>query len=184
MFGDGKHPEFRTLLDTKISPFLTSHAYQFWRQNDKAFSSAFYLRGYSGHALRLAKFAIWMSGCQKDVDRFCSASTLEEQAQIWNDTLRNALLSRWLVKLFLSNAAFLWNALGVPMNQSSMFMKETSVEQYAIDTLDPVALKTHIATGAYHYQVCLQQHYTKTSWQVAASEACQTIVRVADTRAM
>lgn len=31
LFGEGKHPQFRELLDTKLSPFLTSHAYQFWR---------------------------------------------------------------------------------------------------------------------------------------------------------
>lgn len=26
MFGDGKHPDFRQLLDTKLSAHLTSHA--------------------------------------------------------------------------------------------------------------------------------------------------------------
>ena len=31
LFGEGKHPRFRELLDTKLSPYLTSNAYQFWR---------------------------------------------------------------------------------------------------------------------------------------------------------
>lgn len=33
-----------------------------------------------------------------------------------------------------------------------MFLDETTTADYAIDTLDPVALNTHIASGAYHYQ--------------------------------
>jgi len=45
MWGEGRHPKFRELLDTKLSPFLTSHAYQFWRQNDTVFDKNFYYRG-------------------------------------------------------------------------------------------------------------------------------------------
>mgnify|MGYP002718686637 CR=1 FL=1 len=45
MFGEGRHPNFRELLDTKISPFLTSHAYQFWRKKEHYFDSMFYRRG-------------------------------------------------------------------------------------------------------------------------------------------
>lgn len=47
-----------------------------------------------------------------------------------------------------------------------MFLNETTTENFAIDTLDPVAYNTHIASGAYHYQVCLEQRYTKESWLV------------------
>ncbi|KAK4052298.1 hypothetical protein OIO90_004379 [Microbotryomycetes sp. JL221] len=163
LFGDGKHENFRELLDTKLSLYLTSHAYQFWRKNDHAFASAFYLRGYSGWALRLAKYAFFIGGIRKEVHKFCSAKTQEEQADIWRNKLRPVLLSKLITKVFLSNPAFLWNALGVPLNQASVFLKETTTEQFAIDTLDPVALNTHIASGAYHYQVCLEQKYTRQS---------------------
>jgi betaine lipid synthase len=38
------------------------------------------------------------------------------------------------------SSVFLWNALGVPMNQMQCFLKESvSVAQYAEDTLDPIA---------------------------------------------
>lgn len=163
MFGDGVHPDFRNLLDSKISPFLTSHAYQFWRANDKAFSSSFYLRGYSGWALRLAKIALWIGGLEEETHNFCHAPTLEKQKEIWDTKFRPVILSRWIVKVFLSNPAFLWNALGVPNSQAEMFLNETTTENFAIDTLDPVAYNTHIASGAYHYQVCLEQKYTKES---------------------
>jgi betaine lipid synthase len=45
LFGEGKHPNFRSLLDNKLSPYLSSHAYSFWRANDQAFAESFYLRG-------------------------------------------------------------------------------------------------------------------------------------------
>ncbi|GAA5903303.1 class I SAM-dependent methyltransferase [Sporobolomyces salmoneus] len=163
MFGEGKHPRFRELLDTKMSPFLSSHAYQFWRKNDKAFSDCFYLRGYSGHALRLAKVALYLTGMSKVAHEFCAAKTLDEQKRIWDDKLRPVLLSKLITKVFLSNPAFLWNALGVPINQANVFLSETTTEQFAIDTLDPVAYGTHIANGAYHYQLCLEGRYTKKS---------------------
>ncbi|SGY13011.1 BQ5605_C043g12060 [Microbotryum silenes-dioicae] len=107
----GTHPQFRELLDTKLSPFLTSHAYQFWRKNDRAFASSFYLRGYSGWALRLAKVALKIGGLSKEVDAFVSATTQAEQKKIWEDKFRPVLLSKLITKLFLSNSAFLWNAL-------------------------------------------------------------------------
>ncbi|SCZ94604.1 BZ3500_MvSof-1268-A1-R1_Chr12-3g03992 [Microbotryum saponariae] len=111
LFGEGKHPQFRELLDTKLSPFLTSHAYQFWRKNDRAFASSFYLRGYSGWALRLAKVALKIGRLSKEVDAFVSATTQAEQKKIWEDKIRPVLLSKFITKLFLSNSAFLWNAL-------------------------------------------------------------------------
>ncbi|GAA5930792.1 class I SAM-dependent methyltransferase [Sporobolomyces koalae] len=163
LFGEGKHPQFRELLDTKISPFLSSHAYQFWRKNDKSFSDCFYMRGYSGHALRLAKVALWVTGMSGVAREFCAAKTIEEQRRIWDFKLRPVLLSKAITRIFLSNPAFLWNALGVPINQMKVFLDETTTRQFAIDTLDPVAYGTHIAGGAYHYQLCLEQQYTKKS---------------------
>ncbi|KAK4700778.1 betaine lipid synthase, partial [Phenoliferia sp. Uapishka_3] len=163
LFGEGKHPNFRNLLDTKLSPFLTSHAYQFWRANDQSFASSFYLRGYSGWAIRLGKLALWVGGLSNHVRSFTSAPTLEAQRKIWEEKFRPVLLSSWVVNLFLSNPAFLWNALGVPNNQAKMFLEETTTRDYAQDTLDPVALNTHISTGAYHYQVCLEAKYTHAS---------------------
>ena len=168
------------------------------RRNDTSFDSSFYLRGYSGWALRLAKYAIAIGGVTKvclvaldrpspslvvlvsavrsiltsdlpsrpaqEVKEFCNAPTLAEQRKIWDTKLRPVFLSKWIVKLFLSNSAFLWNALGVPMNQAQVFLQETTTEQFAIDTLDPVAYGTHIKTGAYHYKVCLEQKYSHESW--------------------
>ncbi|CAD6983485.1 unnamed protein product [Tilletia controversa] len=164
MFGDGKCENFRELLDSKISPYLSSHAYQFWRLNTSSFDKCFYFRGYSGHALRLAKFAFNIAGVRKDVERMCKADTVEEQQKIWDTRLRGTLINKHIIRFFLSNPAFLWNALGVPINQMNVFLNEgCSVEQFAIDTLDSIPSRNLIKNNNYHYQLCLQHKYTKDS---------------------
>ena len=76
-------------------------------------------------------------------------------------------------------SAFLWNALGVPINQMRMFLNETTAAQYAIDTIDPVATTSHLRDENYHvrnstselaslltnvpkFYLCLQQKYSRT----------------------
>ncbi|PWZ03152.1 hypothetical protein BCV70DRAFT_197391 [Testicularia cyperi] len=164
MFGEGRIDNFRELLDSKISPYLSSHAYQFWRLNTSAFDKAFYFRGYSGHALRLAKFAFTVTGVRKYVEKMCNAATVEEQQDVWNKKLRSTLINKPLIRLFLSNPAFLWNALGVPMNQYQIFLDEgVSAEQFAIDTLDSIPSRSLIRDSNYHYRLCLMGNYTKSS---------------------
>lgn len=48
LFGEGKHPDFAGLLDRKLAPHLSAHAYNFWKTNIKAFDHSFYRQGYSG----------------------------------------------------------------------------------------------------------------------------------------
>ena len=76
MFGEGKINNFPELLDERISPYISSHAYQFWKSNNRSIERAFYFRGYSGHALRLAKTAFQLMGAKKDVVQMCSTNSL------------------------------------------------------------------------------------------------------------
>lgn len=48
LFGEGRHPDFKRLLDEKIGPHLSAHAYAFWKRNASAFDHCFYKKGYSG----------------------------------------------------------------------------------------------------------------------------------------
>jgi betaine lipid synthase len=123
LFGQGRHPDFRGLLDSKIAPYLSSSAYQFWRINADSFSSSFYLRGYSGWALRLASFIFRLAGVSKDVAALCSSDTLEQQEEIWRKKLRPVLLNPVVVAL-LKSPIFCWNALGVPLNQRQMLLDD------------------------------------------------------------
>jgi len=162
LFGQGQHAQFRDLLDAKVSPFLSSIAYQFWHINDKAFSKSFYTNGYSGLALRLAQVIFTLAGVSKDAEAICNASTTEEQGKIWKEKLMPVLLNPLVVAL-LKTPAFCWNALGVPLNQRKMLLDEGSIYEFVRDTLDPIPLTYSFKDGAYFYPLCLTGHYTPTS---------------------
>ncbi|KAF7798762.1 hypothetical protein EIP86_009987 [Pleurotus ostreatoroseus] len=164
MFGEGKIANFEELLDTKLSPYMSSVAYQFWRANASAFRVGFHTRGYSGLALRLIRYALLCGGVRGWVRAMLDAETLEEQGRIWDKHLKPVILSPWVTSLFFSNPVFLWNALGVPINQMKCFLNEGfSAAKYAEQTLDPIAHNTHMRAGAYHYLLALKGYYTKES---------------------
>jgi betaine lipid synthase len=123
MFGEGRHPDFRHLLDSKIAPHISSAAYTFWRANEDAFSSAFYLRGYSGWAIYLMRIIFKCAGVSGYVKDFCNAETLQEQDRIWWAHLRPVMLNPIVVAL-MKNPVFCWNALGVPLNQREMLLND------------------------------------------------------------
>lgn len=150
LFGKGQHPNFQELLDSKIAPLLSSIAYQFWRINDDAFSSSFYLRGYSGWAIRLGNIIFRLAGVSKDVVALCNSDTIAEQEMIWQHKLKPVLLNPVVVAL-LKSPIFCWNALGVPMNQRRMLLNEGSIFEFVRDTLDPLASTYSFKNGAYFY---------------------------------
>lgn len=159
LFGKGQHLKFRELLDSKISPLLSSIAYQFWRINDQAFSSSFYLHGYSGWALRLASFIFKLAGVSSHVQKFCDADSISEQEEIWQQKLRPVLLNPVVVAL-LKSPIFCWNALGVPLNQRKMLLDEGSFYEFVRDTLEPVASTWSLKNGAYFYLLVSNEWYT------------------------
>ncbi|KAJ6457067.1 hypothetical protein C8R47DRAFT_995934, partial [Mycena vitilis] len=162
MFGEGRHPNFRYLLDSKIAPHISAAAYDFWRQNEDAFSSAFYLRGYSGWAIYLMRLVFKCAGVSGRVKDFCNADTLQEQDRIWCTYLRPVMLNPVVVAL-MKNPIFCWNALGVPLNQRKMLLSDGGVYEYIRDTLDPLSSSYLLKTGAYFYLLCLLGHYTHDS---------------------
>jgi betaine lipid synthase len=87
-----------------MSLTTSSHsAYQFWRANASAFRVGFHHRGYSGHALRIAAWAFRLGGVSSWVTKFANAPTLAEQAKIWDERLRPAMLAPWITKLIFGN---------------------------------------------------------------------------------
>ncbi|KAK7035926.1 hypothetical protein R3P38DRAFT_2909750 [Favolaschia claudopus] len=162
LFGDGRHPNFRNLLDSKISPHISAAAYEFWSAEGNAFSTSFYLRGYSGWAIYFAQLVFKCAGVSKHVKEFCDAGSIAEQERIWRAHLRPALLNP-LVTAVLKNPLFSWNALGVPVSQRQMLVKEGSIYEYIRDTLDPIASSHVLKTGAYFYLLTLLGHYTYES---------------------
>ncbi|EGY17241.1 hypothetical protein VD0002_g8410 [Verticillium dahliae] len=184
LFGDGKHPDFRTLLMTKLSPHLSSRAFQYWLQNIHVFTNkrgyGLYDTGGSRHAIRVFRWITRIFGVRRAVAEFLDTKTLNEQREVWRTKIRPALLSKLLCNLVVSQESFLWSALGVPKNQLAMIEADHAVSDavkgpspkakdsrshaiwhYMLDTLDPVAEHTHIAVDNPYYHVCMTANFTQ-----------------------
>jgi betaine lipid synthase len=178
IFGEGKHAEFRSLLLSKLSPHLSSRAFQYWLENASIFTNTrgrgLYDTGGSKHAIRVFRWISRVFGCRKAVKQLLEAKTLDEQRHIWHSKIRPALLSPLVSNLVVSSEAFLWAALGVPKNQLAMIEADHATSKavtgpsptakntrahaiwhYMVNTLDPVIEATHIATDNPYYRVCL-----------------------------
>ena len=71
LFGDGRHEEFREILNSKLCPHLSSYAFQYWLQNGpKIFGSqGLYYSGGSRHAIQLAALLFRLFGLTGEVRR-------------------------------------------------------------------------------------------------------------------
>ncbi|KAF2457963.1 hypothetical protein BDY21DRAFT_285297 [Lineolata rhizophorae] len=126
LFGEGKHERFRNLLVNKLSPHLSSLAFQYWlHHGSKAFErDGLYLTGGSRHALKLVAWLFRVLGMSAEIERLYTAATLNEQREIWQRSVRRVLLSRTLSWLVIGNEAWLWKALGVPPAQRALIEQD------------------------------------------------------------
>ncbi|KAK3382965.1 hypothetical protein B0T24DRAFT_515783 [Lasiosphaeria ovina] len=184
IFGEGKHPRFRHLLISHLSPHLSSRAFQYWLARSHIFTDprgrGLYDTGGSKHAIRIFRWISRVFGCRGAVKDLLAAKTLNEQREIWRAKIRPALLSSVVCNLVVSSEAFLWAALGVPKNQLAMIEEDHAnsdavnspssaakntrahaVWRYMVNTLDPVAEQTHIAGDNPYYQVCLEGSFSQ-----------------------
>ena len=180
LFGEGRMADFPAVLRTKLSPYLSSQALQFWSTRSGIFTSSkgLYAYGGSGHALRLVRWLLWASGCGRTVRKLCSAKTLNEQRELWPQ-IRAVLLNRALHYLFVSTQ-FLWRAAGVPPAQAALItndyhhddpldptkvtLRQDSAEavwQYICNTFDPVVRDTLLSEDNFYYLLALHGSYTR-----------------------
>lgn len=140
LFGEGVHTNFRELLVTKLSPHMSSLAFQYWLQyGSKTFTgNGFYFTGGSRHAISLARWLFGILGLKSEVNRLCTAQTMNEQREIWQRSIRRVLLSRLLSWTIVSNKQWLWRALGVPSAQREMIEHDYERQQGA-EPLSPPA---------------------------------------------
>lgn len=165
IFGEGKIENFREVLINKLSPHMSSNAFQYWMtRGGKAFNpngKGLYDTGSTRWALRLARYVFAITGLTETVERLVTAKTLIEQREIWDQNIRPVLYSAIVGKLFVGNQVFLWKALGVPANQAAMM--DTSILQYIIDTLDPVIGNSLLSTDNYFYYLTLKGKYSPSN---------------------
>ncbi|KAK5992652.1 Endoplasmic reticulum mannosyl-oligosaccharide 1,2-alpha-mannosidase [Cladobotryum mycophilum] len=182
IFGDGKHPEFRKLLISKLSPHLSGRAFQYWLKNVHVFQNnkgyGLYDTGGSRHAIRVFRWVARIFGLQSTVKKFLEAKTLNEQREIWRTKIRPALLSKFICNLVVSQESFLWAALGVPKNQLAMIERDHAesdlvkeggakntrshaIWHYMVNTLDPVAEETSVGTDNPYYYVTMAGKFSR-----------------------
>lgn len=183
IFGEGKHPEFRSLLISKMSPHLSSRAFQYWLNNHHIFTKSkagLYDTGGSKHGIRIFRWITRVFGCRGAVKDLLEAKTLNEQREIWRNRIRPALLSRLVSKFVVSQESFLWSALGVPKNQLAIIEEDHArsdavcgpnptarntrshaIWEYMVNTLDPMVESTHIAADNPYYYVCMEGKFSK-----------------------
>lgn len=184
LFGEGKHSNFRTLLLTKLSPHLSSRAFQFWLDRCHIFSTSnrygLYDTGGSRHGIRAFRWISHLFGFHGWVRSFLKAKTLDEQRDIWHQRIRPALLSNLVCRLIVSQERFLWSALGVPKNQLTMIendyvesqpvggptkadskTRSPAIWRYMVSTLDPVVEKTQISVSNPYYHICMAGTFTR-----------------------
>ncbi|KAL8714977.1 MAG: hypothetical protein Q9225_006462 [Loekoesia sp. 1 TL-2023] len=181
MFGEGHHPDFRRLLLDKLSPHMSSQAFQFWVKHIGRFTStSFYDYGGSGHTVKLIRWLSGLSGLRRAVKEFCNAKTRNEQREVWS-RIRPMILSRTLHWAIVGTEWFLWNAAGVPASQRRMIIRDSvdlpshnmsshnrlsdatgeAMWSYIVNTLDPVARDTLLSEDNYHYLLALTGRYTR-----------------------
>ncbi|KAF2724495.1 hypothetical protein K431DRAFT_262371 [Polychaeton citri CBS 116435] len=137
MFGEGRHENFQELLLSRMSPHLSSQAFDFWlHAGPSAFSPksmGLYNTGGSKHALRLVRWLGKLLGIKDDIQRLCAAQTLNEQREIWTKRVRKVLLSQFLSYFVIGSERFLWKALGVPSEQRAMIEEDFKKQQDGVD---------------------------------------------------
>jgi betaine lipid synthase len=190
LFGVGKHPNFRDLLVSRLSPHLSSRAFQYWLSNADVFSSkrskGLYETGGSRHAIRILRLLSHGLGFSSQIKALVESKTLNEQREIWTKKIRPIIMSRLLSYFIVSQEKFLWVALGVPHNQLAMLEADhisaethtspsplehtpkelnstrgAAVWEYMVQTLDPVIESSLIGEDNPYYLVCLQGSYSQ-----------------------
>lgn len=179
LFGEGRHENFRELLATKLSPHMSSHAFQYWLHHGPTTfgKQGLYRTGGSRHAIQLVGWIFGVLGLSKEIDRLCSAQTLNEQREIWQRSIRRILLSPLLSWTVIGNEKWLWKALGVPANQRALietdYIKQDdahnasphrtghAIWEYVVNTLDPVVNSTLLSEDNHYYLLCLRGRYSR-----------------------
>jgi len=128
MFGEGKHADFERLLIDKLSPHMSSHAFDYWLHHGPSTfgpkTGGLYHTGGSRYAIKLVALLGNLLGIRGDIRRLTQVSTLAEQREIWHTRVRRVLLSELLAYFVIGTEVFLWKALGVPSEQRAMIEED------------------------------------------------------------
>jgi len=162
LFGLGRHSEFGSMLDNKLSPFLSPRAYRFWRDRRHYFEkTGLYFTGHSGTAISMFKFVARISGATRHVQNMLRSRNDEEFRNLAVNEVIPRLLPRWLVKILISRSKWMWKCLGVPKKQLRMILGEYGgdLHQCGMDTIIPCCQENWFKSENYFWYVCTAGEY-------------------------
>lgn len=158
LFGEGKHPKFQELLTTKLAPTCLPTPSSTGTSEATPLSPE---RVCLIPALPDGPFDLPTGSLQflvsPHISALCEAKTLDEQWSVWEKSLRPCLSNPIVAKVLVGNPIFLWKALGVPVEQTSMI--EGGMLKFVIDTFEPIIKRSLISDDNYFYYLCLKGCY-------------------------
>lgn len=168
MFGKGKCPNILPIYKEKLRPFLSAWSQTYWDKKIKKYfdgrRKSFFFCGTSGSFARyLNRYIDVVSRMRPAVNALLAAKTIEEQKEIWQNSIRKKLFSRTV--RFAMNRDSTLSMLGVPRAQRMQIEKQYTggIFQFIIDALDAVFSELPIhdnyfwrvyATGSYTKECC------------------------------
>ena len=162
LLGEGRAANFRTLLIDKLSPHLSSHAFQYWlRHGPQIFArqGLFHSR-YSRHALNLASGPLFFASSRIAPKRLAEARTLEEQVDIWDRSIRKMVLNRSFYGAVVGNKQWPWSISQGQISGDSSSLEAHIPWDYVVNTLDPVIRSTLLSEDNHYYLLGLLRRYT------------------------
>ena len=172
LFGEGRHPDIKSIYLRKLAPFLSEGAARFWSKKLYYFNDGLYYHGGMGKVIKGAEIMAKVIGLSGKIKAMCEANTLAEQRRVWESMWPVAFWRRTprvlsdmverVVRLVLFNNVTLWYGGGIPKRQVDHILSDThTLTDYAAKVFDGVALHSHLATENHFYLCCLQGHYTR-----------------------
>lgn len=174
MFGEGRHPEFERIFESKLAPFMSQKAIKFWRSHCYYFKSpGLYYHGGMGKVVATMQVLFRILLITPTVNKMLASKTIEEQVQHFDrcwlvkvfryaPTIIVSLLSN-LVCLLLFNRITLWFGGGIPAKQADLIDRDgVHLSEYAARTFVGVVKGSLIARDNYFYLNCLTGQFSKS----------------------
>lgn len=168
MFGEGIHPDFENLYESRLAPFLSQTSRQFWDTHKYYFSrrnGGLYSQGSMGKLSVVVRKGIAALGLKPMVDQIVTASSLERQRIIFNERLPSYIRSNILEKiisLLISNRLVSWFAGGVPQKQLQLIKDDgMTIINYCKRVINGLFNCSYIRGDNYFYYNILTGRYRK-----------------------
>ncbi|KAF6256794.1 hypothetical protein COO60DRAFT_1656840 [Scenedesmus sp. NREL 46B-D3] len=172
MFGEGKHPHIERLFETRLAPFLSQKAFNFWSTRLWYFKQGLYYQGGMGKLCWVLQTLAMCCGLHFSMKRLANAQTLQEQRRQWDSLAlvyfckHGPQLLVWLfsklLALLLFNRFVLWFGGGVPGKQYALIQQDgIPIEKYLARTVDGIAENSHLRKSNYFYYNCITGHFLR-----------------------